>query len=247
MGLFRTFAEEGAPRMNVYVNDCDEDVALSVWLLKNHESIENPKFKRKIERLVRAADLLDATAGAFPLDPNSKIMRMTAWIFEPFKVARAADRIHGMTGQEMALMLEEVGARITSFVSSSGEQRELDTRYVEHGKNNGWSLIQEIGSEGRNGFFHDGGKAFISFRQNTEQRGVYAYTISRLSPYIDFPITEIYSELNKAEGIQDGSPNSWGGSEIIGGSPRSTGSRLTPNQILNILNDYLSKRSGIIS
>ena len=92
------------------------------------------------------------------------------------------------------------------------------------------------------GFFSDGGKAFISFREDAGKPATYAYSLSKLSPYIDFPIKELYSVLNKAEGLKDGSNDSWGGSDIIGGSPRMSGSRLTPQDVERIVNSFIVQR-----
>lgn len=238
-GLFEVFREHGFPRMNIFVNDPDEDVALSVWLLKNHELVSDSRYRRKIERLVRVCDLLDATAGAFPVDPTHKSIRAAAWIFEPFKAARTSGSIPHMTGEQMAALIDHVGDRIGRFVRNSGEKRALDDRYEVVGGGEGWSLIREVGSEGRMGFFSDGGKAFISFREDADKPGIYAYSVSKLSPYIDFPIEELYSVLNKAEGLKDGSKNSWGGSDIVGGSPRMSGSHLTPQDVERIVNSFI--------
>jgi len=55
-----------------------------------------------------------------------------------------------------------------------------------------------------------------------------------------FPLERIYDALNNAEGLS--SPeNCWGGSTIIGGSPRKTGSRLSPEKIQQVINDCIKQ------
>jgi hypothetical protein len=44
--------------------------------------------------------------------------------------------------------------------------------------------------------------------------------------------------LNQAENLIDLN-NQWGGSTIIGGSPRKSSSKLKPKKLENIVNDYL--------
>ena len=44
--------------------------------------------------------------------------------------------------------------------------------------------------------------------------------------------------LNKAEGLFT-QENRWGGSSIIGGSPRKTGSRLSPKKLEKVINDCI--------
>jgi hypothetical protein len=53
----------------------------------------------------------------------------------------------------------------------------------------------------------------------------------------------IYEALNAAENLtaQD---NCWGGSPIIGGSPRKTGSRLPPDKIEKIINDCIKQEKN---
>ena len=62
------------------------------------------------------------------------------------------------------------------------------------------------------------------------RKDTYAYTIGKMSPFVMFPLERIYDALNKAEGLSS-QENCWGGSTIIGGSPRKTGSRLTPEKV----------------
>jgi hypothetical protein len=60
-GLFRP--------AHVHVNDCDEDVCLATYLLKNAyqgRTVYNPP----LNRLVYMEDALDCTAGSYPFSPN---------------------------------------------------------------------------------------------------------------------------------------------------------------------------------
>lgn len=74
-GLIDVMRQDGTPRFNVYVNDPDQDSSLAVWLLANHERISGLKSEPLINKLILAEDLIDTTAGAYPLNPNSTLMR----------------------------------------------------------------------------------------------------------------------------------------------------------------------------
>ena len=65
LGLFQTFRDDGGPRPEVYVNDCDEDVALS-WFLLKYGTLAEQVFAPALNRLVFMVDVLDVTAGAYP-------------------------------------------------------------------------------------------------------------------------------------------------------------------------------------
>lgn len=236
--LMDSFRPDGSPRMEVFVNDPDQDVALSVWLLQNHERIEGPKSEPLVNRLVHAEDVLDATAGAYTFDPNSKLMREVAWIFDPFTQARAAGRVFAMDAPEMVNVIRAVGERITRYSLGEGETKALDLRYEAIGGGDGWAMIQEIGMAARTGLYHAGGRAFVSAKENPD--GSYSYSLGKMSPYVRFPITDLYGVLNAAEGLETGAANSWGGSDIIGGSPRMTASSIEPKDLEDLINRYIA-------
>jgi hypothetical protein len=56
-----------------------------------------------------------------------------------------------------------------------------------------------------------------------------------MSPFVMFPLERIYEVLNKTEGLSS-QENCWGGSAIIGGSPRKTGSMLSPEKVEKVIN-----------
>ena len=64
-----------------------------------------------------------------------------------------------------------------------------------------------------------------------------------LAPFIRFPVVRIYEALNSAENLTE-HDNCWGGSPIIGGSPRKTGSRLAPDKIEKIINDCIKQENN---
>jgi hypothetical protein len=66
--------------------------------------------------------------------------------------------------------------------------------------------------------------AFISLVA-TRPDGKFVYSIGRRSRYIPFPIYKLYDAFNTLEELTR--ENGWNGSDIVGGSSRFNGSKLT--------------------
>jgi hypothetical protein len=237
LGLFKLFQKDNQPHANVYVNDCDQDVCLSYWLLKNPDKIMNLKAQDNIARLIIGEDFLDATAGSFPIDLTRDIMQQSFWIFEPYTIARNNGELKNYTSSQILALIQSVYDRIDLYTEGKAQKIEMDFRHKIVGGGKGWVLAEEIGAYARAQLYQEGIQALITFRDN--QDGTYTYSIGKISVFINFPIQELYNVLNHAENLTD-SNNQWGGSTIIGGSPRISGSKLKPEELENIVNHYLS-------
>lgn len=241
MGLFDSFQKDGRPFANVFVNDPDQDTCLAVWVLNNPDRCQGLRINQPVARLLIGEDILDCTGGAYPVDPNNRGMQEQAWIFEPYFAARMDGRLFRMDAAGMGSIIHQVGERITAFTEGEGELIELDTRYDEMGGGAGWRLIVEHGPHARTALFGAGVRAFVSARDNGDDS--WTYTIGKMSPYVRFPVDELYTALNAAEGLADG-PGGWGGSNTIGGSPREGGSKLPPLEIERLVNEHLDRVSS---
>lgn len=233
--------EDGEIEINIFVNDCDEDVCLSVYLLRNGvmaESVINPK----LNRLVNAEDALDTTSGAYPFPKDMPLLREMAWIFEPYRIARKNGFLNTNDPQIYRQVIDAVGDRIQQYVTGNGKEIALNTKYeiIESGK--GWAMVKEIGEYARTSMYADGIKAFVSVTERTD--GKYNYIIGKNSPYIPFDIEKMFKRLNEAEGLMK---DTWGGGDIIGGSPRVAGSSLTPLQVKEIVEEVvLGKKKKVV-
>ncbi len=94
-------------------------------------------------------------------------------------------------------------------------------------------MIVEKSGYSRISLYASGTSAFAGVRQRSD--GNYTYVLGKMSPYVPFPLEKIFKALNAAEDLRT-VENSWGGSCIIGGSPRKTGSRLDPREVEAIIN-----------
>lgn len=98
LGLFETFQRNQQPFANIYVNDCNQDICLSYWLLKHAHAVRGLTLDMDISRLIIGGDLLDCSAGAYPIDPNQPLARKMAWVYERYDEARMPRLLHSMAG-----------------------------------------------------------------------------------------------------------------------------------------------------
>lgn len=231
LGLFRTFRKDGIPTANLFANDVDEDVCLATWLLKNHERVQS-HAEPVINRLVYCEDRLDATAGAYPFG-DTAFRRQMAWVFEPYQRARYEGRLANMSAVEMESIVEAVCARITAHTLNQGEELGLEGHYQRIGGGLDWVMVEESGPAARLAMYNDNIEAFIAYLG--PQGDNHRYVVGRKSVWVPWPLKRIFARLNEADKeITD--TNRWDGSDTIGGSPRMTGSSLSPQEVETLLN-----------
>lgn len=233
-GLFTVFREVGVPTAHVLVNDCDEDVCTSWFLLKNHAmaiQATNPI----LNRLVAMEDALDATAGAYPFPQDLPALRELAWVFEPYRQFRLSGGLDRRDAGQYRSIIEDVYGRIERHVVGRGGEVALDTRYERIGGGAGWAMVREIGAQARTGMFGDGVHAYVSVRQRPDGR--YTYVLGRMSQFIPFDLPNLFARLNEHEHCVD-SADRWGGSDTVGGSPRVGGSGLGPDEVERIVREH---------
>lgn len=235
-GLFKTFRQNGAPHAIVYANDCDEDVCTAWYILKHHAVCE-PSMNPLLNRLVMMEDALDATAGAYPYPADLPALRELAWVFEPYRQFRGSGQLAKRDSRAFRGVVEDVELRIARHVSGHGQEIPLDTRYERVGGGTGWTMVKEIGAQARTGMFSDGIRAYVAARELGDGR--YTYTVGRMSPFIRFDCGEIFDRCNEEEWLL-GNGDVWGGSEMVGGSPRVGASKIQPQRMQEIVEGVVS-------
>lgn len=239
LGLFDTFRDKkGISCANVCVNDPDEDTCLAWWLLKNHEQViehANPR----INRLVYCEDRLDCTAGAYPFG-DTHMRRQMAWIFEPYNSERFAGRVSSMGEGEMQNVIEAVERRINEYVFGMCGELALEGHYERIGCGDGWVMTRETGPASRMAMFNDGVIAYIALIAE-KQDGSFVYTLGRRSVWTPFDLPRLYACLNAIEKDIVTPHNRWGGSDTVGGSPRETGSKLSPKELQEMINREINQ------
>lgn len=225
MGMFDEFP---SPRY-LFVDGYDEDVCLTVRLFFHLRDARSPRMAR----LVELEDLLDSTSGMFPVDASwDEMLRIAAWIFKPYRDAITATGTMEELEMIYRSVIESVGARIGQYISGRPEKGEVDRRYRRIGGGPGWTMVEPIGADARLGMFADGIRAYLLVRELGNDR--WLYTAGRTPYKKGFPLDRIFHRLNKLEGI--GVSGLWGGSPIVGGSPKPYGSQVPPKDAERAIN-----------
>lgn len=226
LGLFDAFREDGKPRMEVFVNDCDEDTILSIWLLLNHERIMN-HADPLVNKLVFCNDKLDCTGGLYPFGDISQLRKMS-WIFEPYRNARKNGKLSEMSHQDMRTIIDACLLRISQYTQGDSLECSMDVSFNVIGGGENWSMVRESGTAARMVMFASGINTIVSVLEPGR------YVIAKKSMWIDFPIEEIFDKLNQIEGKKV-----WGGSNTIGGSLRQFPSKLSPKELEDAVNSII--------
>lgn len=243
MAIRQGFADSFSPDMHVWVNDCDQDVCVAVWLLR-HMPLASSSLNPLINKLVAITDVMDTTAGSYPYPADIQALRQHEWVFEPYRMARKNGVVDRKDARDFESIIDSVGHRIDQYVVGQAKEIELDVSYVMAEDRHSYQLVDEArsGSAWRTGFFGDGHRAYVAYRVRPDGR--YTYTIGRMSEYVRLPMTPIFDALMTAE-LANGHENSsdmWGGSPLVGGSPRVAGSGLTPKQVMEVITTCVLKR-----
>jgi len=203
-----------------YVNDCDQDVCLSTWLLKNRTFFEDTRSEPLISRLCWAVDMLDTFAGAYPLNPADELYEQICWIFADYTTARQNGTLNSLDSHGMRHIIESSHARIDRYRIGKAERRKADTRYEVLGRNSNCALVIEVGIDARTAMRRDGINGFLSLREHNGKR---ILSVGKLQPMSLFPVLSILDAFNIAQGIQADDIDRYGGRDSIGGSPRKKG------------------------
>ena len=234
-GLFETFRNKDGIFARVFVNDCDQDVCTS-WFLINHPDMSQTVLNPMLNRLVSMEDDLDTTAGAYPFPVDMPILRELAWVYQPYTNFRLGGGLARRDAVEFRSVIDDVENRILRHIVGRGDSVVLQTAYRVIGGGSGWHMVIEEGAQARTKMFANGTRAFVS--QSDHGNGRFCYSIGRMSTFIPFPIPDILVALNTAEGCSD---DQWGGADIIGGSPRVSGSRLTASEVTEVIEEVLAR------
>ncbi|MCA9478396.1 MAG: hypothetical protein KC535_04580, partial [Nanoarchaeota archaeon] len=187
---------------------------------------------------------LDITGGMYA-DINTDMKEALGWIFEPFHIKKYSEKNLGILDEEqMKKVLFEIHERIDRYLLGETGKTAIESNYSIIKQTDKWALVEEQGPYARSELIKDGIQAFVSFiDEKTNHLGTFHdYTIAKASLWVaHFDIEKIYEHLNK-EGRHITEHNRWGGTRIIGGSPRQTGSILTPEKIFKEINELNGDR-----
>lgn len=235
LGIYDLFREGGSRCARLWVNDCDQDVCLATWILMNPDRASEPL----VRMLTQIEDLLDMSAGAYPMPHEGDRLCEVRWVFEPY--TRARPQLAGMSGDAMRAVIDDVHHRIEQFAMGRAESMQLTGTYQRLGGGEGWLLAEVTHQSAREKMIASGVRAAVELFGRGADGKRFSYSVWRRSEYVvGFPVKEILAALNRAEGFEDVDPQGWGGAENVGGSPRGRGSALDPQSVEQIVNAVLA-------
>lgn len=242
----KNFQKDNQPDFRLFVEDCDGDVSTCVALFEMYCEDKKIFDNARLKQLVMIENNLDKSFGINPDDDQNKTtieqIEEILWVYEPYQSARRQGKTAVMDTPGMSEIIKKIGERIRKFVDNKAEKITYDGRYKVLGGGKDWTMVKEIGNEARMQIIRDGMNAILSVEEiqspeDTEPK--WRYTFIKTSAEVEIPISELCAFFNKQEGIDPTSTDTWGGSNLNFGSPRSAHSKTPPEKMEQLLNKFL--------
>lgn len=222
----------------IYLNDCDLDCALSVWILQNPERIK----ETLVAKLINAVGIADAYAGAIPLNGMSKTVEWISAVECDFK--RDKGNYESICSGNLRHILDATLRRIDQYVNGEAAidiaKQEKHNEYKILRNENGFVVVESDNSHIYSTLYASGFDRIVLVRYL--DNGSLAVSLAKRSDFVDnFNLIKMYEELNKIE-------SNWGGSSSIGGAPRNldgTRSKLSLEKIIEIINLVVVNRISL--
>jgi hypothetical protein len=246
--------EEG--QWDIYLNEPDFDAVLAVWILCNYNELlkDEDNILQKAIRLTRVEGIIDVhgfTMGSFtgyaPTTYESQKIIIEK-LLEQEKNLKSSGKWNNIDFLKYTMLML---GKIDIVVYGQNKDRNKDFNITEHSKMKMLNSKYLIICESDAGIYaveeflkskYQGKVGIIILRSNYDPT---KYTLRLSNEFISPDLTPLYKALNKAD--KNVSPfdeaNKWGGSEIIGGSPRVKGSGLSIDEIESISKKIFCKQS----
>jgi membrane protease YdiL (CAAX protease family) len=239
----------------IYANEPDLDTLLAIWILFNHLrlNLKEPIHRRVLFALVRLEGVIDSLGlelkefSGLPAELLQRIMRIIDYLrSEEIRLKKegawagtdylqyAVDVLHKIDnilyrssdfvdfkGVAELARVELTNNRIAAVVDSDLGIYELEPHLNKlYGNRLGWVILR---------------------------KGPNMYTLRQMDLFMPVTLEDVYERLNFEDPAVKCRTrnNKWGGSGDIGGSPRETGTRLSPQEIALACRDAVRKRSGL--
>ena len=240
---------------NIFANDPDLDTILSIWILLNHARIgkQDSTQRRILFALVRYEGVIDALGlelkdlCALPQELVRKIQR----VIDHLRSDEIALKKEGRWGQTDFLAytasilhkIDQIFYKPRDFADFKGVEElariELSDQRIAAVVEADMG-IYEIEPHLNKIYGSRLGVVFLKTGPNS-------YTVRQMDLFMPITLDDIYDRLNFADPAVKcrTQNNKWGGSADIGGSPRETGTKLSPAEISFTCRDSVN-RSGIV-
>jgi membrane protease YdiL (CAAX protease family) len=237
----------------VYANDPDLDTVLAIWVLLNHVRLndDNAEIRTRLMPLVR----LEGTIDGHGLEMQElcgftpEMQKKVSAELEQLRSKEVTLKKQGKWGeidflQYTADVLRAIDAMVYSSRHFEGVIKIEELSRAEIGENRlavvcrSETGIYEIEPELRQLYGNRLGVIVL-------QKGSGTYTLRQVDMFLPSALESVYDRLNLMDPAAGNrrSGNRWGGSGEIGGSPRATGTALTPEQISEVLSQAYRRQT----
>ena len=225
----------------LYVNEPDLDAVLAAWLLLGHEALtrDDDRLLWQVMPLVRTEGTIDAYG--LGLGVVSGLSR------EAWEVLRT--RLDGLRAREAELRREGRWDDCDPLAYTRDLLEQFDLLLLPPEHRDGPGEVEELDRiplpNGRVGVLCRARQGIYAAEQVLRQRhgkrlgivvldsGGGRFTLLQADPFLRQALPALYAVLNVADPGDGAHPEDrWGGSDVIGGSPRKAGSTLTGRQVL---------------
>ncbi len=225
----------------VYANDADLDTVLAIWVLLNHIRLNEAsgEIRARVMPLLRLEGAIDAQ-GLELQDlcalPPALLAETTEWIALLREQELALKTGGRWLGHDLAEHTAAVLRTLDGLVYPPQQFDDLeDIEELARTRITGGSIaivcrsavgIYEVERQLRR--LHGKRLGVIALRTSGS-----TYSLRQVDPLLPATLEQVYTHLNLVDPAAGGhrSPNRWGGSAEIGGSPRRTGTHVLPEQI----------------
>ena len=244
----------GEGTWTLYVNEPDLDALLASWVLMNHQELlrDDGELLRAAMPLIRVEGVIDAHG----LD-HSVLCAMPQRVYRQQK-----EKIDVLLVQEKKL--KAAGAwGATNLEQYSRDQLEtIDDRVFPPGYLDRLMELEVARvslTEDKLAVLCRSPQGIYDVEAQLKERhdkhlgiivldmGSGKFTLRQVDHFLDHNLAAVYRALNARDANASGNDgeNQWGGSDDIGGSPRSTGSALSGEQVLELIREVHAEKPGL--
>ena len=234
----------------VHANDADLDTVLAIWVLLNHLRLkdERGEARARIMPLLRLEGAIDAHG----------LQLEDLCALPPAVLAEMKDWVAQLRQQEVALKARGRWLGLDLVEHTAALLRTADALVYPPQQFDDVEEIEELArttiAGGSIAIVCQSGVGIYEVerqlrRLHGRRLGVIAlqtspstYTLRQVDPYLPGTLEPVYAHLNLVDPAAGGhgSADRWGGSAEVGGSPRGTGTRVSPEQVAHACRQALS-------
>ncbi|UCF91172.1 MAG: hypothetical protein JSW39_23315 [Desulfobacterales bacterium] len=237
----------------IFANEPDLDTILAIWIIFNHLRIsrKEPIHRRVLFALVRLEGIIDAQGlelkelSALPPDLLGKIQRIIDYLRNEevnYKKEGLWEEIDYLDYTASVLhKIDQIIYKSSDFIDFRGIE---EVARVELTDNRIAAVVEaDLGIyelEPHLNKLYGNRLGLVILR-----KGHNTYTLRQMDPFMPRNLDDVYEKLNFIDPAVKcrTQNNKWGGSADIGGSPRATGSQLTPQEIAQACREAMQKPS----